>query len=118
MGNSSPENDIIPGAQGVSTPEGSSADSEGSQGVEESAQPAGWKTTARVHEDGPVIWEAPIPPRKEARGSPRPRGTGGADEGGGGVGGSNRSRDVGERPAPGPDRAKATRAGVSFWRAT
>ena len=35
-----------------------------------------------------------------------------------GVGGPNMSVDAGERRAPGPGRAKAARAGVSFWRET
>lgn len=87
--------------------------------VEAAAQPAGWSTTARAQEDGPVIWEA-LPllhglgrEGRSERGEPE-RGRKGVQ----GVGGPNRSEDVGERQAPGPDRAKAARAGVSFRRGT
>lgn len=134
-----------PGAQGVTRLEGSSAASATKD--EESVQPAECSTTARVQEDGPVIWEAlpllhekrPVPgdpvtnpygnafvracvtrprtsPGREGRpeqGEPE-RGRDGAQ----GVGGPNRSDDVGERLAPGPGRAKAARADVSFWRET
>jgi hypothetical protein len=114
---------------------------------EETVQPAECSTTARVQEDGPVIWEAlpllhergPVPrdPVTNPCGSAsvgaraaRPRtspGRGGRPERGEpergregvqGVGGPNKSADAGERRAPGPGRAKAARAGVSFWRET
>jgi hypothetical protein len=41
-----------------------------------------------------------------------------AAEGDEGVGGPNKSDDVGERLAPGPGRAKAARVGMNFGRAT
>jgi hypothetical protein len=140
-----PRNIHHPGAQGVMMLEGSSTVPAGR--VEGAVQPAGCSTTARAQEDGPVIWEAlpllhvyrPVPgdpetnphgsafagaraarrrisPGREGRperGEPE-RGCDGVQ----GVGGPNMSEDVGERQAPGPDRAKAARAGVSFWRET
>jgi hypothetical protein len=134
-----------PGAQGVMVLEGSSAASVRED--EGSVQPAECSTTARVQEDGPVIWEAlpllheisgdwgPGDQISDGRASVRARATrrrissarGGRPEQGEpergrdgvqGVGGPNRSDDVGERLAPGPDRAKAARADVSFWRET
>jgi hypothetical protein len=69
VGNSSPENFNIPRAQGFIIPEGSSGDSARNK-VKELSQPAGCKATARVQVDGPVIWEALVLPRKEARGRP------------------------------------------------
>ena len=88
--------------------------------VEGAVQPAGCSTTARAQEDGPVIWEAlpvlhgsdPGAGRPE-RGEPEL-----GREAERGVGGPNKSADLGERQAPGPGRAKAARADVSFWRAT
>jgi hypothetical protein len=108
-----PRNIHHPGAQGVMVLEGSSTAPVTK--VEGTAQPAGCSTTARVQEDGPVIWEALSllhglgREGRPERGEPE-RGRDGVQ----GVGGPNRSEDVGERQAPGPDRAKAARAGVSF----
>jgi hypothetical protein len=83
-------------------------------------QPAGCSTTARVQEGGPVIWEA-LSVRHE-RDSSGGRSERGEPEFGReavqGVGGPNRSVDLGERQALGPERAKAARADVSFRRAT
>jgi len=129
------------GAQGVTLLEGSSARDARD---EERAQPAGCSTMARVKEDGPVIWEA-LPllhenrrgngdrennpngaasawaraPRKRRspshegrpeRGEPKQ-----GREGVQGVGVPNKSRDIGERMAPGPGRAKRARAGTNLW---
>jgi hypothetical protein len=133
------------GAQGVMCPEGSSAVS--AIADEESAQPAECSTTARVQEDGPVIWEAlPLLHVLSGGGGPGDQiPSGGASvraratrsrtssdregrpeqgepergrDGEQGVGGPNRSDDAGERLASGPGRAKTARAGVSFWRET
>ena len=130
------------GAQGVILPEGSSARDARD---EERAQPAGCSTMARVQEDGPVIWEEALPllheksrgngdrennpngaasawarasrrrrsPSREGRperGEPKQ-----GREGAQGVGVPNRSKDNGERTAPGPGRAKRARAGVNLW---
>jgi hypothetical protein len=128
-------------AQGVTLLEGSSARDARD---EERVQLAGCLTMARIQEDGPVIWEA-LPllheksrengdrennpkwaasawargPRKRRssshegrpeRGEPKQR-----REGAQGVGVPNRSKDNGERTAPGPGRAKRARAGVNLW---
>jgi hypothetical protein len=86
--------------------------------VEGVAQPAGCTTMARAEEDGPVIWEAlPVLDRK-VRGSGERGEPQFADEAERGVGGPNKSADLGERKAPGPRRAKAARAGVNFRRET
>ena len=86
--------------------------------VEGVVQPAGCSTTARAQEDGPVIWEALTVLHRKVRGRPER----GEPELGGeavqGVGGPNRSVDLGERQALGPERAKAARADVNFRRAT
>jgi len=76
-------------------------------------QPAGCSTTARAQEDGPVIWEALSVLRKSEGRSERGEPELGHDAVQG-VGGPNRSCDLGERQALGPERAKAARAGVSF----
>ena len=98
---------------------------EGSSGapareVEGARQPAGCSTTARAQEDGPVIWEALCVLRKSdlsagrsERGEPEL-----GREAVQGVGGPNKSEDLGERQALGPERAKAARADVNFRRAT
>jgi hypothetical protein len=113
-----PRNYRYPGAQGFIRPEGSSVVC--AEQVEEAAQPAGCSTIARAQEDGPVIWEAlSVLHRKYSsvgrpeRGEPKLR-----REAVQGVGGSNKSDDLGERWAPGPGRAKATRVGMNFRRAT
>jgi hypothetical protein len=104
-----------PGAQGVTELEGSSAAR--ANRVEWAVQPAGCSTTARAQEDGAVIWEA-LSVLHESEG----RTEGGEPELGRdavqGVGGPNRSEDLGERQAPGPGRAKAVRADENFRRAT
>jgi hypothetical protein len=98
--------------------EGSSATPE--REVEGVVQPAGCSTTARAQEDGPVIWEtlsvlheSNLSGGRSERGEPEL-----GREAVQGVGGPNRSCDLGERQAPGPERAKAARAGVNFRRAT
>ena len=135
------------GAQGLVSPEGSSAVSDGVEGVEEQAHPAECSTTARIQEDGPVIWEARVSPREvpgrgdpankcsggradvdagaartrtgvHLRGSAFPRGTRGACEGAWESEGRIRATTSGNGLAPGPGRAKAARADVSFWRET
>ena len=99
-------------------PEGSSVVP--ARAVEGTVQPAGCSTTARAQEDGPVIWEALPVLRGSDSGAGRPER--GEPELGReaeqGVGGPNKSVDLGERQAPGPGRAKAARADVSFRRAT
>ena len=88
--------------------------------IEEAVQPAGCMTTARAQEDGPVIWEAlPVPHGSDSGAGRSERGEPEfGREAEQGVGGPNRSADLGERQAPGPGRAKAVRVDVSFWRAT
>jgi hypothetical protein len=109
---------LIPGVQGVMMLEGSSTVSV--RVVEEVVHPAGCSTTARAQEDGPVIWEALPVLHGSDSGAGRPER--GEPELGReaeqGVGGPNMSVDLGEREAPGPGRAKAARADVSFRRAT
>jgi hypothetical protein len=88
--------------------------------VEGVAQPAGCSTTARAQEDGPVIWEAlSVLHESNSRGGRSERGEPelGRDAVQG-VGGPNRSGDLGERQALGPERAKAARADVNFRRET
>lgn len=106
------------GAQSFMSLEGSSTVSVSE--VEEAVQPAGCSTTARAQEGGPVIWEAlPVLHGSDSgagrleRGEPEL-----GHEAEQGIGGPNKSFDLGERQAPGPGRAKAARADVSFWRAT
>src|SRR5258708_20807314 len=108
-----PRNLSHSGAQGFIELEGSSA---ARVAVEWVAQPAGCSTTARAQEDGPVIWEA-LSVLQESNSS------GGRSERGEpelghdavqGVGGPNRSGDLGERQTLGPERAKAARADVNF----
>lgn len=129
------------GAQGFIVLEGSSASNAKD---EELVHPAGCSTTARIKEDGPVIWEAlPLlhgtqPVQREPVTNPyggayvraratRPRtspdGEGRPErgepergrDGEQGVGGPKMSYDAGERLAPGPGRAKQARADVSLW---
>lgn len=109
---------FIPGAQDVMALEGSSTAPV--QRVEGSVQPAGCLTTARAQEDGPVIWEAlPVLRGSDSEAGRPERGEPELGrEAEQGVGGPNRSVDLGERQAPGPGRAKAARADVSFWGAT
>lgn len=113
-----PRNSLIPGAQGVIALEGSSVTF--ATQVKSVAQPAGCSTTARAQEDGPVNWEALPVLHGSDSGAGRPER--GEPEFGReavqGVGGPNMSVDLGERQAPGPGRAKAARADVSFRRAT
>ena len=106
-----PRNYHYSGAQEVISLEGSS--SAPVREVEGAVQPAGCSAMARAQEDGPVIWEAlPVLHREvggsDERGEPQFVG-----EAAWGVGGPNRSVDLGERQAPGPRRAKAARAGVN-----
>ena len=88
--------------------------------VEEAVQPAGCSTSARAQEEEPVIWEALSVLHRSDSGAGRPER--GEPELGReaeqGVGGPNKSVDLGERQAPGPERAKAARADVIFRRAT
>lgn len=110
-------NDLHPGAQGFMDPEGSSIASV--REVEEAKQPAGCSTMARTQEDGPVIWEAlSVLDEEDSKG----RSERGEPELGReavqGVGGPNKSIDLGEQRAPGPERAKAARADVNFRRET
>ena len=112
-----PRNFHHSGAQGLITLEGSSA---ARVAVECAAQPAGCSITARAEEDEPVIWEALSVLHESNSSAGRPER--GEPELGReavqGVGGPNRSADLGERQAPGPGRAKAARADVNFRRAT
>lgn len=111
-----PRNLHRPGAQGVIFLEGSSAPPV--EEVEGVVQPAGCSTTARAQEDGPVIWEAPPVLHRKVRGSGERGEPQFADEADRGVGGPNKSADLGERMARGPERAKAARAGVNLRRGT
>ena len=111
-------NDHHTGAQGFKTLEGSSAAP--AREVEGAEQPAGCSTTARVQEDGPVIWEAlsVLHESNSSAGRPERVEPELGREAAQGVGGPNRSGDLGERQAPGPERAKAARADVNFRRVT
>jgi hypothetical protein len=106
------------GAQSFMTLEGSSVVR--ANEVERAVQPAGCSTMARAQEDGPVIWEALSVLQESDSNAGRPER--GEPEFGRdavqGVGGPNRSEDLGERQARGPGRAKVARADVSFRRAT
>jgi hypothetical protein len=73
---------------------------------------------ARTQEDGPVIWEALSVLDHKVRGRPERGEPEFGREAEQGVGGPNRSVDLGERQALGPERAKAARADVNFRRAT
>lgn len=88
--------------------------------VEGMAQPAGYSTMARAQGDGPVIWEAlSVLHERDSSGGRSERGEPELGrEAVQGVGGPNRSNDLGERQALGPERAKAARAGVNFRGAT
>jgi len=75
---------------------------------------------ARAQEGGPVIWEA-LSVLHESNSSVGRSEQGEPELGRDavrGVGGLNRSDDLGERQALGPERAKAARADVNFRRAT
>ena len=111
-------NICYPGAQDFIPSEGSSISHV--KAVEREKQPAGCATTARVQEDGAVIWEtlsvlcaSNSSAGRFERGEPELE-----RDAVQGVGGPNRSDDLGERQALGPERAKAARAGVIFRRAT
>ena len=111
-----PRNYHYSGAQGVIKLEGSSVTP--AKAVEGVSLPAGCSTTARAQEDEPVIWEALSVLHREVRGSGErgePELVGEAVQG---VGGPNKSADLGERMARGPRRAKAARADVNLRRAT
>src|ERR1700733_4408653 len=89
------------GAQGVIAPEGSSAAS--AREVEGAEQPAGCSTTARAQEDGPVIWEA-LSVLHESNSSAGRSERGEPELGRDavqGVGGPNKSGDLGERQGGG-----------------
>ena len=111
-----PRNISHSGAQGVICLEGSSTTP--ASEVEGVVQPAGCPTMARAQEDGTVIWEALTVLDRKVGGSGErgePQFDGEAERG---VGGPNKSADLGERQVPGPRRAKAARAGVNFRRVT
>src|SRR3954447_13729496 len=105
------------GAQGVVLLEGSSA---ARVAVELVAQPAGCSITARVQEDGPVIWEAlsVLQERQSSAGRPKrgepELGTKQRGESEGRIG----AMTSGNVLARGPERAKAARAGVNLRGAT
>ena len=112
-----PRNLHYPGAQGVRQLEGSSA---ARVAVERVALPAGYLTTARAQEDGPVIWEAlsVLQERQSSagrlkRGEPELE-TKQRGESEGRIG----AMTSGNVLARGPERAKAARAGVNLRRAT
>lgn len=111
-----PRNIHNSGAQGVIVLEGSSATPV--EEVEGVVQPAGCSTTARAQEDRPVIWEAPPVLGRKVQGSDERGEPQFVVEADWGVGGPNRSDDLGERMARGPGRAKAARADVNVRRAT
>lgn len=111
-----PRNLSHSGAQGVIVLEGSSVIPD--REVEGMAQPAGCSTMARAQEDGPDTWEAPAVLDRKVRGSGERGEPQFTVEAARGVGGLNRSEDLGERMARGPRRAKAARAGVNVQRAT
>ena len=113
-----PRNISNPGAQVVKPTEGSSISR--AKEVERGMQPAGSQTTARVQEDGlvsretlSVLHTSESSAGRFERGQPELE-----HDATQGVGGLNSSADLGERQAQGPERAKAARAGVSFWRET
>ena len=113
-----PRNISNPGAQDFIPAEGSSVVR--ARKVERAAQPAGSRTAARAQEDGLVIRET-LSVLRESKSSAgrfeqgRPELEHDAVQG---VGGLNSSDDIGERPALGPERAKAARAVVNFRRET
>jgi hypothetical protein len=104
------------GAQDVGMSEGSSTVS--ARKIELAVQSAGCSTMARAQEEEPVIWETLIVLRRKVRGSGEQGEPQFACEAAQGVGGLNKSYDLGERSAPGPGRAKAARADVNLRRAT
>ena len=105
------------GAQGVIWLEGSSGIR---VAVERVAQPAGWSTTARAQEDGPVIWEAlSVLQERQSNAGRFKRGepeleTKRCRESEGRIG----ALTLGNVLARGPRRAKAARADVNLRRAT
>jgi hypothetical protein len=108
-----PRNSHHSGAQGVIHLEGSST---ARATVEWAAQPAGFSTTARTEEDGPVIWEAlsVLQERQSIagrlkQGEPELE-TKRCRESEGRIG----AMTSGNAKARGPGRAKAARAGVSL----
>ena len=113
-----PRNISHPGAQDFILSEGSSVTCVSK--VEWVAQPAGRSTAARAQEDGPVIRETLSVLQESHSSAGRfERGTPELEHDAvQGVGGLNSSDDIGEQQALGPERAKAARAGVSFWRET
>lgn len=111
-----PRNFLHTGAQDFTYLEGSSVICV--EAVEWVTQPAGCLTMARAREDGPVIWEALSVLRREVTGSGERGEPELVSEAVQGVGGPNKSDDLGERTARGPGRAKAARADVSFRRDT
>lgn len=113
-----PRNISNPGAQDFVPAEGSSVVRVNK--VERAAQPAGSQTTARAQEDGLVSRETlAVLYTSEPRAGRFERGQPELEHDAvQGVGGLNSSDDIGEQQALGPERAKAARAGVSFWRET
>jgi len=108
-----------PGAQASILAEGSSVVRV--RTVEHATQPAGCGiTTARAQEDGLVSRETlSVLHTSEPRAGRFERGQPELEhDAARGVGGLNSSDDIGEQQALGPERAKAARAGVSFWRET
>jgi len=112
-----PRNSHHSGAQGVIHLEGSST---ARATVEWAAQPAGFSTTARTQEGGPVIWEAlsvlqenDLNAGRLKQGEPE-LGTKQHRESEGRIG----AMTSGNVMARGPGRAKAARAGVSLRRGT
>src|SRR5437870_13625450 len=104
-----PRNFHYSGAQGVINLEGSSATPV--EEVEGVVQPAGCSTTTRAQEDGPVIWEALTVLHRKVGGSGERGEPQFACEAGWGVGGPNRSEDLGERTASGPGPSQAAPLG-------
>ena len=73
---------------------------------------------ARTQEDGPVIWEALPVLHKSCKVAPERGEPELGCEAEQGVGEPNKSDDLGERQALGPERAKAARADMNLRRAT
>jgi hypothetical protein len=113
-----PRNISNPGAQVFILAEGSSISRVTE--VEREMQPAGSQTTARAQEDGLVSRETlSVLYTSEPRAGRFERGQPELEhDAAQGVGGLNSSDDIGEQQALGPERAKAARADVNFWRET